>query len=131
MGVEALADGLEQRRKAFGRALGQAVQVALDLAGRVGGGLLDGVGENLAGLHQHRVLLAGGVGGAVETHVPLATDEAYRWTPQIMPVGPLTIVVSQSDGRVVVMRNGVEIGRAKAQIDPPGFGTHVLVLASE
>ncbi len=77
------------------------------------------------------VLAPLGVGGAVETHVPLATDEAYRWTPQIMPVGPLTIVVSQSDGRVVVMRNGVEIGRAKAQIDPPGFGTNVLVLASD
>ncbi len=77
------------------------------------------------------VLAPLGVGGAVETHVPLASDEAYRWTPQIMPVGPLTIVVSQSDGRVVVMRNGVEIGRAKASIDPPGFGTHVLVLASD
>ena len=63
-----------------------------------------------------------GVGGAVETHVPLASDEAYRWTPQIMPVGPLTIVVSQSDGRVVVMRNGVEIGRAKAHGLQAGAG---------
>jgi len=81
MGVEALADGLEQRRKAFGRALGQAVQVALDLAGRVGGGLLDGVGENLAGLHQHRVLLAGGVGGAVEIRLQiggLPAGETFR-----------------------------------------------------
>jgi hypothetical protein len=77
------------------------------------------------------VLAPLGAGGAVETHVPLASDEAYRWTPEIMPVGPLTIVVSQSDQRVVVMRNGVEIGRARAQIDPPGFGTNVLVLASD
>lgn len=77
------------------------------------------------------VLAPLGVGGSVETHVPLASNEAYRWTPEIMPAGPLTIVVSQSDQRVIVMRNGVEIGRAKAQIDPPGFGTHVLVLASD
>ncbi|MGL4543010.1 MAG: L,D-transpeptidase family protein [Polymorphobacter sp.] len=77
------------------------------------------------------VLAPLGVGGSVETHVPLAGNEAYRWTPEIMPVGPLTIVVSQSDNRVIAMRNGVEIGRAKAMIDPPGFGTLVLVLASD
>lgn len=77
------------------------------------------------------VLAPLGVGGAVETHVPLAADESYRWTPQIMPTGPLTIVISQTDNRIVVMRNGVEIGRARATIDPPGLGTHVMVLASD
>jgi len=77
------------------------------------------------------VLAPVGDGGVVDTHVPLATAEPYSWTPEAMPTGPLTIVVSETDGRVVVLRNGVEIGRAKVSIDAPGFGTHVLVLASD
>lgn len=77
------------------------------------------------------VLAPLGVGGAVDAHVPLASDESNRWTPEVMPTGPLTIVISQTDSRIVVMRNGVEIGRARATIDPPGLGTHVMVLATD
>lgn len=67
-------------------------------------------------------------GGGADPHVPLGPNEAYRWTPEAAPAGPVTIVVSESDNRVVVMRNGVEIGRAKVTLDPPPFGTHVLQL---
>ena len=70
-------------------------------------------------------------GGGVDPHVPLGADESFRWTPEAAPSGPVTIVVSESDNRVVVMRNGVEIGRARVTIDPPPFGTHVLQLVQD
>ena len=70
-------------------------------------------------------------GGGADPHVPLAPGEAFRWTPAAAPAGPVTIVVSESDNRVVVLRNGVEIGRARVTIDPPPFGTHVLQLVQD
>ena len=36
--------------------------------------------------------------------------------PQRAPAGPLTIIVSKHDQRVVVLRNGTEIGRSAAII---------------
>jgi hypothetical protein len=43
--------------------------------------------------------------------------------------GPLSIIISRSDQRLVVMRNGVEIGRSKINIKNPSdsIGTYVLV----
>lgn len=42
----------------------------------------------------------------------------------------LTIVVSKSDGRVVVLRNGVEIGRSVAEVNDDDRGSHVITLTS-
>ena len=42
------------------------------------------------------------------------------------PAGPLTIVVSKSDQQMVVLRNGVEIGRSKVNVPNSDFSTHVL-----
>jgi hypothetical protein len=57
----------------------------------------------------------------------LAKDEAFRWQPQLSPSGPVTIVVSARDQRMLVMRNGKLIGRARIQI-PAGrvVGDHAL-----
>ena len=52
--------------------------------------------------------------------------EPFRWTPELSPSGPLNIVVSKQDQAIVVMRNGVEIGRSVAQIDDDDPGTHVI-----
>ncbi|MDM7956542.1 L,D-transpeptidase [Blastomonas sp.] len=52
----------------------------------------------------------------------------YVWEPQRSTTGPLTIVVSKSDQRVVVMRSGVEIGRSIAKIDDRDSGSHVITL---
>ena len=60
------------------------------------------------------------------THVPLAPDESYRWQPELSPTGPLTIILSRSDGRAIVMRNGIEIGRARVELPDQNFETHVL-----
>lgn len=53
---------------------------------------------------------------------------AYRWQPERAPSGPLTIIVSKSDQRIVVLRGGVEIGRSAAHIDDDDPGSHVITL---
>lgn len=62
---------------------------------------------------------------------PLAPGEAYRWQPQLSPRGPLSIIISKSDQRIVVMRNGVEIGRARATIDDRSPAVQVLTLTAD
>lgn len=57
---------------------------------------------------------------------PLEGGQAYRWTPELSPRGPVSIVLSLSDQRIIVMRNGVEIGRARAEAPANDFETHVL-----
>ncbi len=42
---------------------------------------------------------------------------AIRWQPQLSASGPVSIVISGADQRIIVLRNGVEIGNAPAQID--------------
>jgi hypothetical protein len=67
-------------------------------------------------------------GGLVVPHIPLAANEPWRWTPESAPEGPLTVVVSQSDQRVIVLRNGIEIGRSRATVEGDPFATHVMTL---
>jgi len=67
-----------------------------------------------------------------ETNVPpLETGEAYRWQPDAAPDGPISMVLSRSDERIVVYRNGVEIGRARVVFRDPGakVGTHAYIVA--
>ena len=52
--------------------------------------------------------------------------EPFRWRPELAPAGPLNIIISKQDQAIVVMRNGVEIGRSVAQIDDDDQGTHVI-----
>ena len=54
----------------------------------------------------------------------------FVWTPEKAPEGPLTIIVSKTDQRVVVLRNGVEIGRSIAQINDDDPGSHVVNLTT-
>jgi len=75
------------------------------------------------------VLAPFAAGGAAEAHVPLSGGEAYRWTPEASPSGPVSIIISKADQRAVVLRNGVEIGRAHAEIDEDAVSTHVAILA--
>jgi len=57
----------------------------------------------------------------------LAPNEPFRWQPEKSPSGPVSVLISRYDSRVLVMRNGIEIGRAKIAIQDPTtpFGTHV------
>jgi hypothetical protein len=69
-------------------------------------------------------------GGAIRTGAPgqrLGPQEAYRWTPEVSPDGPVTLVASSRDERLVVLRNGRVIGRGRVTV-PPGrlVGTFAL-----
>ena len=53
----------------------------------------------------------------------------YRWTPERAPEGPLSILLSSADHRVLILRNGIEIGRAKiGLVGPAPLGTYLYVL---
>jgi len=67
--------------------------------------------------------------GQIAENRRLFQSETFRWTPEKSVEGPLAIVLSRADGRLVVLRNAVEIGRAKVlfkQAEKP-VGTHVFV----
>jgi hypothetical protein len=69
------------------------------------------------------------VGGQPVDPLPFAPTEDERWQPELSPSGPVSIVISQGSQRIVVYRNGIEIGRAQLTItgDTP-LTDHALVL---
>lgn len=56
-------------------------------------------------------------------------QQQYVWHPERSASGQMTIIVSKSDRRVVVLRNGVEIGRSVAEVNDDDPGTHVVTLS--
>jgi len=59
----------------------------------------------------------------------LSRAHAYEWTPDRSPEGPLTILVGTSDRMVLVLRNGIEIGRARLHVQGTApFGTQAYVM---
>jgi hypothetical protein len=70
------------------------------------------------------------VGGQPVEDMPFAPTEDERWEPELSTTGPISILLSQGSGVVVVYRNGIEIGRAKLTVtgDAP-LVDHALVLA--
>ena len=69
------------------------------------------------------------IGGQPIEPQPFGPTEEERWQPELSPSGPVSIVLSQGSRRVVVYRNGIEIGRARLTIigDAP-LVNHALVL---
>lgn len=53
-----------------------------------------------------------------------------EWTPEKSASGPVSIVVSASDRRAVVLRNGVEIGSGPVAVEGPVTGTWAYALRS-
>ena len=67
-------------------------------------------------------------GQPIEPH-PFAPTEEERWQPELSPSGPISIVLSQGSQRIVVYRNGIEIGRARLTVTGDGpLADHALVL---
>jgi hypothetical protein len=60
----------------------------------------------------------------------LNSREEFRWQPEKATEGPISIIMSGADRRVLVYRNGVEIGRSKLSISQPKqpFGTHTFIM---
>src|SRR4051812_16453928 len=48
--------------------------------------------------------------------MPLTPQGQFTWKPEAAPTGPVSIIISTRDQQVVVLRNGVEIGRAHAVV---------------
>ena len=61
--------------------------------------------------------------------LPAPVDEDSVWVPERAPEGPLTVLLSTRDQRLLVLRNGVEIGRARLTVGPQApQGTQAYVL---
>jgi len=76
------------------------------------------------------LLVPPGLPGGGDAPAQQRLDAAgFRWQPEKAPSGPLTIIISKSDQAIVVLRNGVEIGRSVAQINDDDPGSHVINLA--
>ncbi len=54
--------------------------------------------------------------------------EEYYWTPERSPRGPMSIVVSSRDQRILIVRNGVAIGSSAIRIDGPVTQTEAFSL---
>jgi hypothetical protein len=63
----------------------------------------------------------------------LAPGQEFRLEPEKSEHGPISIVISAADRRALVLRNGVEIGRARVTLRDPQAprGAHAFVLTSE
>ena len=75
------------------------------------------------------VLAPARLGGAGAVELPLGDKQAFSWHPELSPSGPVSIIVSSGDQMVVILRNGVEIGRARADIREAVTEAQVLTLA--
>lgn len=60
---------------------------------------------------------------------PLTPEGTYTWNPAVSPGGPVSIIISTGDQQVVVLRNGVEIGRAHADVEQQTNETQVMTFA--
>lgn len=74
------------------------------------------------------VLTPARIGGHGAVELPLGTAQDFSWHPDLSPSGPVSIIVSTGDQRVVILRNGVEIGRARAAVVQDSTESQVLTL---
>lgn len=67
--------------------------------------------------------------GTVSDLSSLKDGQAFRWQPARSLAGPVSVLLSRDDARILVMRNGIEIGRARIQVADPArpLGSHVFI----
>jgi len=89
----------------------------------------------IAGGHQDPVkrppagVLAPAMAGVTPTPSAVLTETGtYTWTPEASSGGPVSVIISTGDQQVVVLRNGVEIGRAKAVVQQQTSEAQVMTL---
>ncbi len=68
--------------------------------------------------------------GAAEIQARLQAGEKWRWDPEKSPEGPVSMMLSAADQRLIVLRNGVEIGRSRVVVTQPEqpLGTHAFIV---
>jgi len=58
-----------------------------------------------------------------------SVPQRYHLSPELAPEGPMSVLISSADAAVVVIRNGVEIARARIDIaSDTRFGLHAFVM---
>ena len=67
-------------------------------------------------------------GGKTAPTMAIAPGLDYSWNPALSPSGPVSIIISTGDQQVVVLRNGIEIGRAKANVQQATTDAQVMTL---
>jgi hypothetical protein len=73
--------------------------------------------------------IASRIGESAPVAPRLSRTQAYQWTPEKSSEGPLTILVGTTDRLALVIRNGIEIGRARVGISGNApFGTQAYVM---
>jgi hypothetical protein len=77
----------------------------------IAGGSEDPVKRPAAG-----VLAPAMAGVTAAPAMPLSPEGKFTWDPSVAPSGPVSIIISTGDQQVVVLRNGIEIGRAHAVV---------------
>jgi hypothetical protein len=90
----------------------------------------------IAGGHQDPVkrpaagVLAPPIAGVAPSPSAVLTPTGtFTWTPEASPSGPVSIIISTGDQQVVVLRNGVEIGRAHASVQQETTEAQVMTYA--
>jgi hypothetical protein len=68
--------------------------------------------------------------GAASVPDRLAPTQEFRLEPEKSPHGPVSLVISAADRRALVLRNGVEIGRARVTVRG-SLGEHAFVLTPD
>jgi lipoprotein-anchoring transpeptidase ErfK/SrfK len=75
-------------------------------------------------------VLAPAMAGVTPAPTALLTPTgSFTWNPAASPSGPVSIIISTGDQQVVVLRNGVEIGRAHADVQQETTETQVMTFA--
>jgi len=67
--------------------------------------------------------------GKIQPHERLSDKIAYVWKPELSEEGPVSMIISGSDKRLIVLRNGIEIGRCRISIknELDSLGTHIYI----
>jgi len=78
-------------------------------------------GKSVSGLTSKPGLLLSGKGGGTG---PSVAAGGFVWAPEKAPTGPVSILFSSADRMSYVYRNGVEIGRASAEVTEAYSGSH-------
>ena len=74
------------------------------------------------------VLAPGILSDTAEAGADGQANEDYSWNPSAALIGPVSIIVSTGDQKVVILRNGVEIGRANAVVQQQTTESQVMTL---
>jgi hypothetical protein len=81
-------------------------------------------------VHPGTLVPVSATSGELDIQSRLAAGEKWRWEPEKSQDGPVSMMLSLADQRMIVLRNGIEIGRSRIFVSDPGtpVGTHAFIV---